>query len=101
MSLCQDGEQRLQRSVCFQKHTFESRKPFPLGTISCNGVEYRSGCIVFQYIVQNPEYQHTMNYQDVQSSLLDNSTIKALTADGLRKVEYTKMTKGGWLGDDA
>ena len=50
-------------------YIFEPRKPAPLGTMFRNGAGYRSGCIVFQDIVQNPEHQHIKKYQDEPSSL--------------------------------
>ena len=82
-------------------YTFEPRKPVPLGTMFRNGVECRSGCIVFQDIVQNPEHQHTKKYQDEPSSLPDGSTIKAHTAEVLRQVEGANVAKGRWVGGDA
>ncbi len=37
--------------------TFEPRKPVPLGTMFCNGVECITGLLVIQDVVQNSEQQ--------------------------------------------
>ena len=39
-------------------YTFEPRKPVTLGTMFWNGVECTTGCIFFQDVVMNPEFQH-------------------------------------------
>ena len=50
-------------------YNFEHRNPVPLSKISRNGVECRSGCSVFQDVVQNSEYHHEKKYQDKPISL--------------------------------
>ena len=38
-------------------YTYEPRKSVPLGTMFHNGAECKSGCLVFQDVVRNPEFQ--------------------------------------------
>jgi len=81
-------------------YTFEPRKPTPLGIMFRDGVECRTGCIVFQDVVQNPEFQYTKKYQDAPSSLPDSSLIKTHTSEVLQQVEGANVVKGGWVGGD-
>ena len=82
-------------------YTFEPRKPVPLGTMFRNGAECTTGCIVFQDVVMNPEYQYTKKYQDEISNMPDKSPIKTHTAEVLRQVEGAGVVEGGWVGGDA
>jgi len=76
-------------------YTYEPRKPVPLGTMLRNGVECTTGCIVFQDVVMNPEFQYTKKYQDETSSMPDKSSIKTHTAEVLRQVEGAEVVEGG------
>ena len=82
-------------------YTFEPRKPVTLGTMFRNGVECRTGCIVFLDVVMNPEFQHTKKYQDETSIMTDKPPIKTHTVEVLRQVEGAGVVKGGWVGGDA
>ena len=82
-------------------YTYEPRKPVDLGTMFRNGVECTSGCIVFQDVVMNPEFQYTKKYQDEPSSMPDKTPIKSHTAEVLRQVEGAGVIEGGWVGGDA
>jgi hypothetical protein len=61
-------------------YTYEPRKPVPLGTMFCNGVECISGVLVIQDMVQNPEMQSQKAYHGDRSYLPDKSEITAHTA---------------------
>ena len=76
-------------------YTFELRKPILLGIMLRNGVGCCSGYIVFQDVVQNPEYHHEKKYQDKPSSIPENSTIKAHTSEVLQQVSGSQALNGG------
>ena len=84
MSGCRPKTLKLDVLINF---TFEPRKPVTLGTMFRNGVECTTGCIVFQDVVMNPEFQYTKKYQDRTSRMPDKPPIKTHTAEVLRKVE--------------
>ena len=76
-------------------YTYEPWKPVPLGTIFCNGVEFISGVLVVQNLVQNPEMQSRQAFHEERSFVLDKSDITAHTAEVLRLVESAKLPVGG------
>jgi hypothetical protein len=82
-------------------YTFEPRKPVPLGTMFCNGVECISGILVVQDVVQNPEQQSLKAYHATKSSLPDGSDVATHTAEVLHLVENAKILKRGWVGGDS
>jgi hypothetical protein len=82
-------------------YTYEPWKPVPLGTIFCNGVEFISGVLVVQNLVQNPEMQSRQAFHEERSFVLDKSDITAHTAEVLRLVESAKLPVGGWVGGDS
>jgi hypothetical protein len=53
-------------------YTYEIRKPVPLGTMFCNSVEFISGVLVFQDVVQLPEVQSRKLYYGNKSDLSGN-----------------------------
>ena len=82
-------------------YTFEPRKPVPLGTMFCNGVECISGVLVVQDVVQLPEQQARKDYHAELSALPNGSPILAHTAEVLRLVDKAKIPRGGWVGGDS
>ena len=82
-------------------YTFEPRKPVPLGTMFKNGAECKSGLIVFQDVVMDPEMQHTKEFSDCKSHLPDGSMVLVHTAEVLRQAQGAKVEKDGWVGGDA
>ena len=82
-------------------YTFEPRKPIPLGTMFCNGVECMVGTMDYQDVVQLPEQQHRKKYHGEQSALPGKEQlIGASTAEVLRQVEGAEVVRGGWVGGD-
>ena len=71
-------------------YTFEPRKPVPLGTVFCNGVECVSGILVVQDVIQNPEKQALKPYFGEPSTQPDENEITAHTAKMLHLVEPAK-----------
>lgn len=82
-------------------YTFEPRKPIPLGTMFRNGVEAITGILVFQDVVQTPEFQSRKKYQGGPSALPGRPLIPTHTAEILRQVEGANMMNKGWVGGDA
>ena len=64
-------------------------------------MEFTTGCIVFQDVVMNTEFQYTKKYQDETTSMPDKSPIKTHTAEVLCQVEGAGVVEGGWVGGDA
>jgi hypothetical protein len=83
------------------KYTYEPRKPVPLGTMFCNGVECISGILVFQDVVQNPELQSRKDFHGQKLSLPGQLPITAHTAEVLRQVDGADIPEGVWVGGDA
>ena len=82
-------------------YTFEPRKPVPLGTMFKNGAECKSGLIVFQDVVMDPEVQHTKEFSDCKSHLPDGSMVLVHTAEVLRQAKGAQVEKDRWVGGDA
>ena len=75
-------------------YTYEPCKPISLSTMLQNGVECAIGCIVFQDVVINLEFQYTKKYQNEPSSMPYKTSIKTHTAEVLRQVEDAGVVKG-------
>ena len=82
-------------------YTFEPRKSIPLGTMLRNGAEAVTGVILYQDIVQTPEFQTKKTFHEEPSHMPDNSLIPSHTAEVLRQVEGSGMKDKGWVGGDA
>jgi hypothetical protein len=82
-------------------YSYEPQKPVPLETMFRNGVEYISGILVFQDVVQNPELQSGKDFHAEKWSLPGNPPINAHTAEVLQQVDGAEIQEGGWVGGDA
>ena len=82
-------------------YTYEPRKPVPLGTMIRNGVECKTGILVFQDIVQNPEKQCQKEFVGTRSHMPRSELITASVAEVLRQAKNSNLEKGGWVGGDA
>jgi hypothetical protein len=79
---------------------WEPRKPFPLGTMSRNGVECIYGILIFQDLVQDAEVMNQHEYFGEKSSMLKSMEIPAHAAELLRKIKGMNVVEGGWVGGD-
>ena len=66
-----------------------------------NSAEFKSGIIVCNDAVQNPEMQIRNKYSRDESKLPDGSKILMRVEEALRQVEGSRLNSIGWVDGDA